>query len=218
MRTRKLLFPQRKEEGWTEREDRPSVQRHFHRCSGEDGCTAAAAAAAAVQRGSSASLLWGPEERLQWTLPVPEERGGPGSGEAPLSRRSPATFCFSQKPVDVRHPGTVHHTLIFLCKNHRCSQAVVFLAARVRRGIHVPSLLPQSHHLSQRNGGRLGVPPQEWQGECCLLQASLNGIPAGTCALLFVCIHAAVGRLRRLLQNPERGDRAAAQTLRPLHP
>lgn len=54
---------------------------------------------------------------------------------------------------------------IFLCKNPPCSPAVVFLAGRVRRDVHVPPLLPQSHHLSQRDGGRVGVPPQKRQGE-----------------------------------------------------
>lgn len=127
--------------------------RHFHRCRGEDGCTAAAAAD--VQRWSSASLLGGPEECLQWTLPVPEDRSGPGSGDAPLSRRSPTTFCLSQKPFDVGHPGTLHQFYISLqewslftgCR-FSCSQGSAWRSC-ITTSTSRPPLVPKGRRMSR---------------------------------------------------------------------
>lgn len=94
------------------------------------------------------------------------------------------------------------------------SQAMVCVAGWVRRGLHLPPLLPEGHHVSQRDGGRLGVPPQERQGESVFLCRRVRN----SCWNLSSRVCAAADRLRRLLQNPERGDRAAAQALHPLHP
>lgn len=97
-------------------------------------------------------------------------------------------------------------------------RAVVFLAGGVRRGVRVPPLLPQGHHLSQRDGGCLWVPPQERQGERVSFCRHVWTGFLLELVLLCLCINAAFDRLRHLLQNTARGDRAAAQTLRPLHP
>lgn len=80
-------------------------------------------------------------------------------------------------------------SFIFLCKNGHCLQAVAFLAARVRRGVRVSPLLPQGHHLSQRDGGCLGVPPQERQGERVLSSAGVPGQNSCWNLCSSVCVH-----------------------------
>lgn len=192
------------------------LSRHFYRHGGEDGCTFAAAADDCVQRWSSASLLWGPEERLQRTLPIPEARSGSGPGEAPLSRRNPTTFCLPQEPVHVRDPGTVHR----LAFRELWGITGGCLSCRLDSGWRSSTITSNSKPPLVLKGRRTsrGAATGTTGWVCFHLRACLHGIPAGTCTLFFVWVRAATDRLHRLLQNTERGYRAAAQTLRPLHP
>lgn len=71
-------------------------------------------------------------------------------------------------------------------KTHLLLKNILFLSAWFWSDVHLPPLLPQSHHLSKRNGGLHRVSPEKRQSEFHVLSGRRVWIPVLTCAVLFV--------------------------------
>lgn len=96
-------------------------------------------------------------------------------------------------------------------------------AAWLQCGLHLPPLLPQGHHLSQRDGWHDGLPVEERPGESPSLPPSPFSVAllwffprlVTTCAAS-PALCAAADRLRRLLQDAERPNWSRASAVHPL--